>query len=196
MSKQAGGVKIADDDGDIVKIDESDEESVDTTDDKTDDKTESGSEASEEIEEIPDNEPEETEDDVPAKFDVDESHGDESCLYTVNSKFSSSVLDSDFIDDITFDDDKIVQTSKLVNNEDRITKPILTKYERVRLLSDRTQQLVNGSKPMIKINNTSYSERQIGQMELQRKMIPLIVVRTLPNGNVEHWKLSELEIIN
>lgn len=192
MSKQSGGVKIADDDGDIVKVDESEEDTTESDDDKD----ESGSETSEEVEEIPDVEPDESEEEIPTKFDVDDSHGDDSCLYTVNSKFNSSVLESDFIDDIIFDDDKIVQTSKLVNNEDRITKPILTKYERVRLLSDRTQQLVNGSKPMIKVDNTVYSERQIAQFELQRKMIPLIVVRTLPNGNVEHWKLSELEIVN
>ena len=51
----------------------------------------------------------------------------------------------------------------------------------------------------------SYSEEVNGEKILhsvklviwgQNKVIPFIIVRTLPNGKIEHWKLSELEIIN
>lgn len=191
MSKQNGGVKIEDDEGDTIRIDESDSEEPNVGSDN--DTTESNSDETEteEIDELS----EEDVAEIPSKFDVDEQQTDESCLYTVNSKFSSNALESDFMDTIVFDDDKIVQTTKIVDPNDRITKPFLTKYERVRLLSDRVQQLVNGSKPMIKTEDL-YDERQIAELELQRKVIPLIVVRTLPNGTIEHWKLSELEIIN
>jgi len=38
--------------------------------------------------------------------------------------------------------------------------------------------------------------KEIAKKELEEKIIPLIVVRTLPNVKKEHWKLKELEIIN
>jgi len=40
--------------------------------------------------------------------------------------------------------------TKFTDKSQRITKPLLSKYEYVRLLQERTTQLINGAKPMIK----------------------------------------------
>ena len=75
----------------------------------------------------------------------------------------------------------------------KLTKPILTKYEFVRLLTDRTKQLAQGAKPMLK-NIEGLSSKEIAKLELKNKIIPLIIERPVPNSGVERWKLSELEV--
>jgi DNA-directed RNA polymerase subunit K/omega len=71
----------------------------------------------------------------------------------------------------------------------------MTIYERVRLLGERAKQLSLGAKPMIK-NVDNMNPKDIAKLELENKVIPLIIIRTLPNGVKEKWKVSELEIIN
>ena len=71
----------------------------------------------------------------------------------------------------------------------------MTIYERVRLLGERATQLSYGAKPMIK-NVGNLDPKIIAKLELEAKLIPLIIIRTLPNGLKEKWRVSELEIIN
>ena len=95
-------------------------------------------------------------------------------------------------DDLDFDElfiDNIINPIKNV----KLTKPILTKYEFVRLLTDRSKQLAQGAKPMLK-NISELSSKEIAKLELKNKIIPLIIERPVPNSGVERWKLSELEI--
>ena len=129
---------------------------------------------------------------------------DEDCVYRFNKKTD---LDSDNetdeeIDDNFFDDDEIIEKDVYVLEEDRITKPVLTKYEKVRLLQERTTQLALGAKPMVKdipeLFNSSKPKnpKEIAKLELQYKVIPLKIIRMLPTGKKEKWSLSELAIVN
>jgi DNA-directed RNA polymerase I, II, and III subunit RPABC2 len=79
--------------------------------------------------------------------------------------------------------------------QDRITKPILTKYEKVRILSTRIKQLAQGAKPMLK-NYSGLSSKEMALEELKNKIIPIIIERPVPNVGIEKWKLSELEILD
>lgn len=108
-----------------------------------------------------------------------------------NKCYSKYVRDND---DIDFDELFGDETLTIIKNI-RLSKPILTKYERVRLLTDRTKQLAQGAKPMLK-NINGLSSREIASLELKNKLIPLIIERPIPNSGVERWKLSELEIID
>ena len=38
--------------------------------------------------------------------------------------------------------------------------------------------------------------KDVAKMEIEKKIIPLIIIRPLPNGQKEKWRVSELEIIN
>jgi len=100
-----------------------------------------------------------------------------------------ALLDSDDIDleELFMNDD-----FKL-NKIERLSKPILFKYEKVRILSTRAKQLANGAKPLIK-NTEGLSSKEIALLELKNKLIPLIIQRPIPNSGFERWKLSELEI--
>jgi DNA-directed RNA polymerase I, II, and III subunit RPABC2 len=105
-------------------------------------------------------------------------------------KFSKkSNMDTDIDYDEYFKKDEEI----IINKTGRLTKPYLTKYEKVRILGDRSRQLAQGAKPMIK-NTTGLSHKEVALLELKSKVIPLIIERPIPNVGVEKWKLSELEI--
>lgn len=71
------------------------------------------------------------------------------------------------------------------------TNPKLSKYERTRVLSERTSQLIGGSLAFIE-NSDSYSQPYlIALKELEEGKIPFIIKR--PYGNTfEYWKLEDL----
>ena len=74
------------------------------------------------------------------------------------------------------------------------TKSILSKYEKTRVLSERTQQLANGSISYLK-NPESYTTiYDIALEELKQKKLPFIVKRSMTNS-FELWKLEDLRLI-
>jgi DNA-directed RNA polymerase subunit K/omega len=78
-----------------------------------------------------------------------------------------------------------------INKENRISNNRLTKYELVRILGERTNQLTMGAKPLVKnINGLSYEK--IAEAELLLNMLPFKIKRPLPNGMFEIWSLDEL----
>tara|TARA_B000000557_G_C20770083_1_gene441390 strand:+ start:86 stop:781 length:696 start_codon:yes stop_codon:yes gene_type:complete len=75
------------------------------------------------------------------------------------------------------------------------TNPILTKYEKTKILGLRTKQLNNGCKPTIPVPSGIIESYLIAQLELKAKKIPVIIRRPLSNGTSEYWKLNDLEQI-
>ena len=74
------------------------------------------------------------------------------------------------------------------------TRPYLTKYEKTAIISERSQQLANGSESLLK-NPEAYSTvYEIALEELRQKKIPFIIER--PTSNLsEYWKLEDLMIL-
>lgn len=64
------------------------------------------------------------------------------------------------------------------------TTPYLTKYERARVLGTRAMQISMGAPVKIDVQGAT-DPIVIADMELQRKMNPLIIRRYLPNGEFE-----------
>ena len=71
------------------------------------------------------------------------------------------------------------------------TLPLLTKYEKTKILGQRAKQIEEGHPPFIKINNI-IDHYTIAQMELEQNKIPYIIRRPLPNGNSEYWRVQDL----
>ena len=82
----------------------------------------------------------------------------------------------------------------IVDNNHRTT-PILTKYEKTKILGIRAKQINNGSKPFINISEEVIDGNIIAIMELQEKKLPFIIKRPISNNKFEYWKLEDLEII-
>tara|TARA_A100001015_G_scaffold251587_1_gene290694 strand:- start:880 stop:1413 length:534 start_codon:yes stop_codon:yes gene_type:complete len=71
------------------------------------------------------------------------------------------------------------------------TNPILTKYEKTKILGQRAKQIEEGHPPFIKINNI-IDHYTIALMELEQNKIPFIIRRPLPNGTSEYWRVQDL----
>jgi DNA-directed RNA polymerase I, II, and III subunit RPABC2 len=88
---------------------------------------------------------------------------------------------------------KILTYKNIIENIEKKPKktiPILTKFERARIVGVRLQQIAYGAKPRINTDNCKSINEIVDQELIQRK-IPFIIRRTLPNGSVEDWKMEE-----
>jgi DNA-directed RNA polymerase I, II, and III subunit RPABC2 len=74
------------------------------------------------------------------------------------------------------------------------TLPILTRYEKARVLGERARQINAGASPMIDVEPTLVDGYLIALKELEQKRIPFIIQRPLPNGTSEYWRVSDLEL--
>ena len=75
------------------------------------------------------------------------------------------------------------------------TIPILTKYERTRVLGQRAKQLNSGAPSTVKIPDSTIDGYLMALEELRQRMIPFIIRRPIPNGGFEYWKISDLELL-
>jgi DNA-directed RNA polymerase subunit K/omega len=80
-------------------------------------------------------------------------------------------------------------------DEQHKTIPILTKYEKTKILGMRVKQLNNGAQPYIVNSEKTIDNYVIALIELEQKKIPFIIQRPLPNNNFEYWKLHDLDIL-
>ena len=85
----------------------------------------------------------------------------------------------------------------LIVDDKHTTVPILTKYEKTRVLGIRVSQLNEGAPRYISLGSehTIIDNIVIAEKELRLKKLPFIVTRPLPNGEKEHWRLKDLEIL-
>jgi DNA-directed RNA polymerase I, II, and III subunit RPABC2 len=98
--------------------------------------------------------------------------------------------------------DEISCLTKIVYNSDGIivdplhrTIPILTKYERTRVLGQRAKQINSGAKPFVKVPENIIDGYLVAEIELSQKRIPFIIRRPIPGGGSEYWNLKDLELI-
>ena len=75
------------------------------------------------------------------------------------------------------------------------TIPILTKYEKTRIIGQRAKQINAGAKPFIKPTKNMITGYLIAKEEVEQKKTPFIIRRPLPNGGSEYWHLKDLEIL-
>lgn len=84
----------------------------------------------------------------------------------------------------------------LMNNYDKMkkkykTSPTLTKYEKTRVLAERSNQIDNGSPIFIKNYSHLHNSYSIAIEEFNQKLIPFIIKRKI-GDNYEYWKLEDL----
>ena len=98
--------------------------------------------------------------------------------------------------------DEIKDLINVIRDKDNIiidelhkTIPLLTKYEKTKILGIRLKQLNNGSLPYININEDIVDNFIIAEKELIQKKIPFIIQRPISNNTFEYWKLQDLEIL-
>ena len=89
--------------------------------------------------------------------------------------------------------------SSTEKNEERMTLPILTKYEKARILSLRASQIIRSSALWIHITPEELQRMtamEIAEKEFEMKKIPFVVRRFFPDKSFEDWSLNELKDYN
>ena len=123
--------------------------------------------------------------------------GDDKCLYdaVIKKKKNIDIDDDDLVIEDIGEEDNVNIKKVYIDKEDYISKKILSKYERVRILGIRTKNLSAGAKPMIK-NIQGLTFREIAKLELKNKKMPFLIERQFADGTVEVWDVADLEVFN
>jgi DNA-directed RNA polymerase subunit K/omega len=144
------------------------------------------------------------EDDDADGDDEDEDADKDSSEYfqKLKSNVRESYIDTYHPESLSHNYDEIQTLSRVVRNSAGVivdelhrTIPIMTKYEKTRILGQRTKQINEGAPTFIKIDSTVIDGYLIAMKELEQKKTPFIIRRPLPNGGSEYWRIQDLEII-
>jgi DNA-directed RNA polymerase I, II, and III subunit RPABC2 len=132
----------------------------------------------------------------------EDSDSDENYLQKFDEELTNNYILDNHQEEIVQNYAEVLTLSKIVKDSEgniidqfHRTNPILTKYEKTKVLGQRTKQLNNGAKPLIKLNENIIDSYIIAEMELKEKVIPFIIRRPLANGASEYWTLQDLEIL-
>ena len=193
MSKQkkyVGGSGVLD--SIIDKDDNVSRDEYDTTDETFELKDQNENKLLKEVTEDGDETSQIQDDDDNIEREVENEGEDDTCLYNFVDQAGS---DDDEPVNLIFDDDENQTNNQIVKPEDRETKPIMTKYERVKILGFRTKQIALGARVMLK-NIDGYTPEELATIELEKRSTPIIIERPMPDGKKERWRISELKIVN
>ena len=144
-----------------------------------------------------DDEDEDEEDD-----DENEDKGSSEYFQKLKSNVRESYIATYHPESFSHNYDEIQTLSRVVRNSAGIivddlhrTIPIMTKYEKTRILGQRAKQINEGAPAFIKIDSTVIDGYLIAVKELEQKKTPFIIRRPLPNGGSEYWRIQDLEIL-
>jgi len=120
----------------------------------------------------------------------------------LKSNVRESYVDTYHPETMSHNYDEIQTLARVVRNSAGVivddlhrTIPIMTKYEKTRILGQRAKQINEGAPTFIKIDSTVIDGYLIAVKELEQKKTPFIIRRPLPNGGSEYWRVQDLEIL-
>lgn len=134
--------------------------------------------------------------------DDSDEDSDEDDLQKLNTTDKNDIITKFHPELYNHNYDEIQTMTKIVRNNNGMivdplhkTLPFITKYEKARILGERTKQLNAGAQPFVDINDDVIDGYLIALKEFEEKKIPFIIKRPLPNGGCEYWKVSDLVIL-
>ena len=135
--------------------------------------------------------------------DEDDSESDdENYLQKFDENLEKNIIESYYPELHSHNYEEVENLSKIVRNQNgeiidpfHTTLPFITRYEKARIIGERTKQLNAGAMPMVKLEPSVIDGYLIALKEFEEKKIPFIVKRPLPNGGCEYWKFADLEIL-
>ena len=82
-------------------------------------------------------------------------------------------------------------TSK--NNEVIIGPPMLTRFEKARIMGARALQLSLGAPPFVPVPKDTSTSLDIAMEELNERLIPIVIRRVLPNGDYQNIPINHFK---
>ena len=71
--------------------------------------------------------------------------------------------------------------------------PTLTRFEKARIMGSRALQLSLGAPPFIDFSKNTTTSLEIAMEELKQRVIPIVIRRTLPNGDYQNIAIEQFE---
>jgi len=87
--------------------------------------------------------------------------------------------------------ERIEITSK--DDQTLIGPPTLTRFEKARIMGARARQLSLGAPVFIEIPKNATTSLEIAMEELKLRVIPIVIKRTLPNGDYQNIPLERFQ---
>jgi DNA-directed RNA polymerase subunit K/omega len=78
------------------------------------------------------------------------------------------------------------------NPDNKLDNDKMSIYEETRLIGTRSKQISTGAKAFIK-NNDKLSSIEIAKEEFKNRLVPIELIRKMPNGTQEVWKVSQFK---
>jgi DNA-directed RNA polymerase I, II, and III subunit RPABC2 len=134
--------------------------------------------------------------------DHDDDDNDESKLKKFDKELREDYLVNFHPESLIQNYDEIYNLARVVRDANGVivdslhkTLPMLTKYEKTRILGQRAKQINDGATPFVKVPEGVIDGYLIAIRELEEKKIPFIIRRPLPNRGSEYWMVEDLEIV-
>ena len=135
-------------------------------------------------------------------MDHDNDDNDESKLKKFDKELREDYLVKFHPESLIQNYDEIYNLARVVRDANGVivdslhkTLPMLTKYEKTRILGQRAKQINDGATPFVKVPEGVIDGYLIAIRELEEKKIPFIIRRPLPNRGSEYWMVEDLEIV-
>ena len=130
----------------------------------------------------------------------DDSDNDDDYLQKFSQNMRDDLISNFHPESKSHNYEEIKQLAKVTRNKNGIvvdelhkTIPILTKYEKTRILGQRAKQIETGAVTLVQVPPNIIDSYLIAKLELAQGKIPFIIRRPLPNGGMEYWYVSDLE---
>lgn len=134
--------------------------------------------------------------------DDDDDSDDENYLQKFQDNIETNIIEEFHPELKSHNYEEINNLSKVTRDENgeivdplHQTVPFMTKYEKARIIGERSKQINAGAKPLIPIEPNMIDGYLIALKEFEEKKTPFIIKRPLPNGGCEYWKLNDLEVL-
>jgi DNA-directed RNA polymerase subunit K/omega len=150
--------------------------------------------------------PSEEEEEIPTE-PITLEEEEEDVIDTYREKFTDSLRKNHLVkfhpEEIHKPFDEIYQLSLIKRNAEGIivdenhkTYPILSKYEKTKVIGLRVAQLNKGAEPYVTLKHATILDNSlVAEKELKEKKLPFILMRPLFNGTCEYWNVNDLEYI-
>ena len=133
---------------------------------------------------------------------MDDDDDDDSKLKKFDKELREDYLVNFHPESLIQNYDEIYNLARVVRDANGIvidnlhkTLPMMTKYEKTRILGQRAKQINDGATPFVKVPEGVIDGYLIALKELEEKKIPFIIRRPLPNRGSEYWMVEDLEIV-
>jgi len=134
--------------------------------------------------------------------DSDSDDDDENYLQKFDESIQNRIIEDYHPELKSHNYEEIKNLSRVVRNDEgeiidplHKTLPFITKYEKARIIGERTKQINSGAEPLVDVEPSVIDGYLIALKEFEEKKTPFILKRPLPNGGCEYWRMSDLEIL-